>query len=210
MPCRFCSFNFNFNSASCKSFASESSSSSLVGNLARRDFADGVLPADEVLFLNDGIGFEWVIGVNGEICFVVWFETWVETDTGGGCTDGAGRSSSVKKRKAPLLVDDTGTGIFDEILGDWIRLKQKGIKWCFRKIKSRTDLSLWFSLVDYVIVIEMMNVLELEFSKSVFVYLPLLLMYILAIDWYQFSFEFELISFAYYRFEESNEVLVHL
>ncbi len=61
-----------------------------------------------------------------------------------------------------------------------------------------------------MIVIEMMNVLELEFSKSVFVYLPLLLMYILAIDWYQFSFEFELISFAYYRFEESNEVLVHL
>ena len=29
-----------------------------------------------------------------------------------------GRSSAVKKRKAPLLVVDTGIGIFEEIVGD--------------------------------------------------------------------------------------------
>jgi len=37
---------------------------------------------------------------------------------GGNC-DGDGRSSlAVKKRNAPLLVVDTGTGILDEIVGD--------------------------------------------------------------------------------------------
>ena len=47
------------------------------------------------------------------------------TGGGGGCAAATGRSSAVKNRKAPLLAADTGTGIFDEIVGDGIRLKER-------------------------------------------------------------------------------------
>jgi hypothetical protein len=37
---------------------------------------------------------------------------------GGRCDDDGERSSAVKKRKAPLLTVDTGTGILDETEGE--------------------------------------------------------------------------------------------
>jgi hypothetical protein len=110
-----------FRSSSFRLFVSRSSSSSLLGNRARRDFADGVLPADEFVFFANRNVFGWVIGANGEICLLVWLDVWVESGLGGNWDDG--RSSAVKKRKAPLLVVDTGIGILEEVAGDWTRLK---------------------------------------------------------------------------------------